>query len=753
LWKQQALFIVVPGKGMLRYDLASKKITEYKNVPGDLGTLSVNFLRKFYVDDSDNLWLGTEGGGLSKLDLKQRKFNCYPAGVYNIPNPANMMVKSLYARGTKIYAGTFSKGLYIIDTITNEASVVNILKKSTQDNDAPITAMLNDSRNRIWIGCGNYIGFIHAATGQFEKFDTIDAKNGFIYSIYEHSPDTLLIGTYKRVFRVVVDKNHNVHVDKENVFNNPEITGLIQSIVKGPGNSVYIGTIEHGFKKCVVQGDNLVIKAQGMSNTGVRHFYNDVVNQIMWIATDNGLLAYNDSTGEYSLFDERQGLSNGHIYAILPESDNVLWISNNKGLNRIRFDKNELGEVRITTVKQFNQKSGLQSNEFNSGAYFAYNRKHLMFGGVSGVNWFNTENVVSNHHIPQVVLTGLMVNEKRYLTPIDYPFLKKLELPYYNNSVYLNYAALEFTNPVLNKYVYKMEGGENIWVEGSNEVRFSNLEPGSYKFLVKAANNDGVWSDEQLLLEIKIIPPFWGTWWFKTLMAVLLTMAMIGLGHYLVKRSVRKKTRELEMQQVLNEERNRISRDMHDEMGTGLTKISLLTEVARHINQQDRDKSLQTLKDISVTSRGLTQKMGEIIWMLSPVNDTLDSLAAYLKEYVYNITDSLNIDVVTDFPENIPAIKLSHDKRRQLLLVTKEALHNALKHAAATQISFSMDIHKHGFLLMMNDNGKGLTNETSEKTGNGLKNMAWRMEQIGGVFKIESESGNGTTVIYGIQDL
>src|SRR5690606_29000095 len=146
------------------------------------------------------------------------------------------------------------------------------------------------------------------------------------------------------------------------------------------------------------------------------------------------------------------------------------------------------------------------------------------------------------------------------------------------------------------------------------------------------------------------------TWWFKLLLFVVIVSLTIMLVRTIVKTRVAKRLRELEMQQVLNEERNRISRDMHDELGTGLTKISLLTEVARQSGGQSKEKMPQLLDDITKTSRGLTQKMGEIVWMLNPVNDTLDSLAVYLKEYFFNTTDTLDIDVISDFPDNIPQI-------------------------------------------------------------------------------------------------
>lgn len=751
-WKGRLLFVGIPGLGLLRYDIAEGKSLLYSNVPGDPGSLSINYLKKFFIDFSDNLWLGTEGGGLCKLDLKTKKFHSYPNAIYNVQNPVNLMIKSIYAEGSKIYAGTFSKGLHIIDTSTGKAKNIVYPDLVSHYGISSIMAMHNDSKNRLWMNVGPNVGYIHKETGKFIAFDTLHRNYPCIYSMYEYKPDTIILGSLKRLHRAVVLNNGKVKIDHDSVFNNPLIRGMIQAIVPNRKNEWYIGTIENGFRRCKIDGHKISVIDSGMSRTGVRHFYADPNNDWMWVASDNGLMIYNEITHKWKLFDEANGLSNSHVYAILPENNNTLWISTNKGINRIVFEPSDDGFVSIKNIQTFTQKNGLQSNEFNSGAYFIKNNRYMIFGGVTGINWFNTNTIVSNSYKPNVALTGLKANEEDISEGTSIHYLKNVKLPYYKNSISLSFAALEFTNSIANRYMYKLEGSDGSWVEGNNEIRFAGLTPGTYTLWVKASNNDSVWGEDTKLLRIHIQPPFWQTWWFKLLMFVITVLLIVWIVRSIVKNRVAKRVHELEMQQVLNEERNRISRDMHDEMGTGLTKISLLTEVARQSGVHAKDRMPQLLDDITKTSRGLTQKMGEIIWMLNPVNDTLDSLAVYLKEYVFNTTDSLEVDVVSDFPENIPSIKLNHDKRRQLLLVTKEALHNALKHAGATQLSFSLDIEANRFQFMLNDNGVGIQTTPQSVNGkhNGLKNMEWRMQQIGGFYTIDTEANMGTTIIYGV---
>lgn len=753
-WKKRLLFLSVSGVGLVRYNLENGKAMLYSNVPGDPGSLSINYLKKLFIDASDNLWLGTEGGGLCMLDLKTKKFSSYPTAIYNVQHPANLMIKSIHAKGNKIYAGTFSKGLFVIDTTTGDANNILYPELTTKLSNRGIMALHNDSKDRLWMNYGTNIGYINKETGKFYSFDSLSSEYASVYSMYEYKPDTIIIGSFRRLHRAFVQKNGSVKVDHDSVYKNLLIQGMVQAIIPNKKGEWYIGTVENGFKRCRIEGTLITVSDSGMYRTGVRHFYADPKKDWMWIASDNGLVIYNESTGKWKLFDESDGLSNSHVYAILPESDHTLWISTNKGLNRIVFRDSKDGFAEISQVQTFTQKNGLQSNEFNSGAYYMENNQYLIFGGVTGINWFNSRSIVSNTHKPKVTLTGLKVNEQNFSVDTAVNYLSDIHLPYYKNSISVSFAALEFTNPVANRYMYKLEGSNNNWVEGSNEIRFAGLTPGNFTLWVRASNNDNVWGEDTKLLKIFIAPPFWQTWWFKVLLFVVIVSLTVMLIRNIVKTRVAKRLRELEMQQVLNEERNRISRDMHDELGTGLTKISLLTEVARQSENQAKERMPQLLDDITKTSRGLTHKMGEIVWMLNPVNDTLDILAVYLKEYFFNTTDTLDMDVVSDFPENIPPIKLSHDKRRQLLLVTKEALHNALKHSGATQISFSLEIESERFHFMLNDNGVGIDKIPERPLNgkhNGLKNMEWRMQQIGGYYHLDTEVSNGTTVTFGIE--
>jgi signal transduction histidine kinase len=317
----------------------------------------------------------------------------------------------------------------------------------------------------------------------------------------------------------------------------------------------------------------------------------------------------------------------------------------------------------------------------------------------------------------------------------------------------MHFASLEFTNSSANVYAYMLQGIDKNWIYSgqNNEARYANLPPGSYLFKVKGANSDGVWNNNPQEIQITIIPPWWQTTWFRIVAVLLMLSLLVFIIHSYITARIRGKLQELEKQKAVNEERLRISRDMHDELGTGLTKIALLSEVTtRSLKQKDGQNSLQ---EITATSRQLTQKMGEIIWTLNPVNDTLDNLAAYIKEQLYDLSEAAELEFKSSFPENIPPIKISNRQRQQILLVTKEGFNNILKHARATKVVFGLVI-KDSITFTLEDNGRGIEKapiiDSSNGKRNGLSNMAWRMNQVNGTFSITRTDRAGTTLRYSI---
>jgi signal transduction histidine kinase len=368
----------------------------------------------------------------------------------------------------------------------------------------------------------------------------------------------------------------------------------------------------------------------------------------------------------------------------------------------------------------------------------------MIFGGIAGINWFDPATIHPNPYKAIPAISAIYVND-RLMAADTAVFMRALTLPYTQNTISLSLRALEFTKNEDNQFAYKLDGLEQQWVVTNNDkARYSSLPPGNYTFLLKVSNNEGIWNETPLRLNVVILPPYWQTWWFYTLVsAFCLGIVSLVVRQY-VRQKVVSKTRELEKQQALYRERLRISKDVHDDLGSGLSKISLMADVAQG-KAADNGLLRQDIKNISDISRELVDNMRDLIWVLHPDNTTLDVLVARLREYCADYLDNMPIAVMLNFPEKVPAYTLSREAQRNIFLTVKEAINNCVKHSGATQITIALALLPDHINITLSDNGKGFDNKMLKSTGNGLRNMRQRIELIGGEFQISSGEG-GTTI-------
>jgi len=242
-----------------------------------------------------------------------------------------------------------------------------------------------------------------------------------------------------------------------------------------------------------------------------------------------------------------------------------------------------------------------------------------------------------------------------------------------------------------------------------------------------------------------VASPFWTSWWFRALEVLAVLGALAGIIRYLELRKIKRKVEQLERERELEQERARISRDMHDEVGASISRISILSNLAQS-GTLGPEEIQNALKQISQTAAEVVDEISEIIWALNPQNDTLDNLAAYLRQYTSRYFHPGSIHCQFQFPEIIPCIKLNSEVRRNLFLVVREALHNVHKHSGASEVRLSLAISAGQIELEIHDNGKGFCPESMNGLGNGLGNMQKRIEDIGGIFTIECRIGDGTSI-------
>jgi signal transduction histidine kinase len=290
-------------------------------------------------------------------------------------------------------------------------------------------------------------------------------------------------------------------------------------------------------------------------------------------------------------------------------------------------------------------------------------------------------------------------------------------------------------------------------------ANYSFVPPGHYSFQVIACNNDGIWNETGVARAFTVLPYFWQTWWFHILGGLSTVLAASGLVWFVTRRRMHRRLERLERQQVVERERARIARDIHDDLGASLTRISMLSQ-AGHGETDPNGAVAANLERIFGTAREMTSALDEIVWAVNPRHDRLDSLANYLSRFALDFLRASEIRCRLEVPLELPKLTVAAEVRHSLFLAFKEALHNVVKHAAAGEVQVELKLAGGSLRLRVSDNGHGfsaglesaagLLNPDRRRRGNGLANMQQRLADIGGTCEIHSAPGQGTEVSFSL---
>ncbi|GAA4752925.1 sensor histidine kinase [Flavisolibacter ginsenosidimutans] len=457
-------------------------------------------------------------------------------------------------------------------------------------------------------------------------------------------------------------------------------------------------------------------------------------NGHLFVATQQGLADYNPENGRHRFLRSPLLQKEDEVYSVTCDAANRLWFITANHL--VCYDPATNHFTLYDDKDGIQTKSELQWVKSFDGHCFYLSQSN-------GVYRFYPDQWTSSGEPPKLVLHQLQIADSNwvYSQPPS-----TLSLDYNQNRIYVEYDGINYENPEQNTYASRLQPLEKEWTfSNRNFVQYSNLSPGDYVLRLKVSNNAGRWSDD-FVLNVRIAPPFWLTWWFLLGTALIFVGLLILMVRYISQRNLREKILRLEKQTAIEKERNRIAQDMHDDLGSGLTKIAILSEVAK-TQLTGNEAAVTPLEKISTSSRELVDNLQDIIWVLNPRNDSLENTVAYLREYAVKFFESTQTDVRFHFPETIPSHKLSEEQRRNLFLVMKETLNNVAKHAAATVVEINMQLKNDSLQFVVCDNGKGFETRNVRQWSNGLQNMRQRMEQIGGSYCIKSEEGGGTTTM------
>lgn len=564
------LWIGSYGKGLIMIDLNTKTSYHFMADKYDPNAIHYNDIDCIYEDYAGTLWFGTDGAGLSYYDEYVGKFNAFtdtnlPPG---ISTDAIMAITK--DQTDALWMGTFGNGLTRYDP--SDGSWKNYIPNDEDMHSVGsyrIQSLMVDEENELWAGTQFPGGLsILSDNGKFRRMNEhsspaldVDA----VWCIYRDSKNNKWLGTIDSGI-ILFDKNKGI-VRQYTTSNSDIQSNNIRVINEGRDGILWLGTESEGicrfnpvtgeFKsyQSAPQNDN------SLSGNSIKSFYYDLTRDVLWIGTyGDGMCALEVDSGNFHRFSTKDGLSNDVIYGILPDRAGNLWLSSNKGITRFRPGLSLNQKPEIVNYSDYEP----VDTEFNTGAYYKDAKGVLYFGGMEGIYWIDPDRFSQNNTIPKTAITKLEVFGKQY------PMVGNIELEHYQSTVSFSFSGFQFSMPHKTSYHYKLENHDPQWIssQSRNYVRYTNLKPGNYRFLVKAANYDGVWNTAPAVLGFTIKPP-----WYQTNTAWIIYALLLLLSIYLLYRYLRWHF-SVQYQLTYNKKESERLKQMHDLKTKFYTNIS-----------------------------------------------------------------------------------------------------------------------------------------------------------------------------------
>jgi ligand-binding sensor domain-containing protein/signal transduction histidine kinase len=701
-------------------------------------------------DREDNLWVGTRGGGLNRVH------RCLTSMI----KPAD----GFPFQGVQSVCQDATGALWLVgdNGVLVRGQGANWTVQSPSGGLLPVhvTCAAADTIGSVWIGTWGG-GLYNWADGQFND---LRLQAG----LHQKSPRSLLV-MHNGDLWIGTDSPavlNRLRGGKLQEFALPPGRRFIRAMAEDAVGNFWAGASDGMLLR--VTGDALVDETAKSSSLSIRCLHAET-NGDLWIGY-GGAGVGRLRNGSVTRFSTDQGLPNDFVAQILTDNHGSVWFAGNQGIFRVReqdFDDLAKGlDTRVWPVVYGRNEGlpGLQASfDFCPDSLRASDDR-LFFSMLTGLAEVQPDRVHLNQ-VPPIVIIERVVADDQILAAYqasDSPFAtnapvpaelaspgskNEIRLPAGLQHVQFEFTALSFVAPEDVQFRYQLEGLDRGWVDAGTRrsAQYSHLPPGQYRFKVMACNNDHVWNDTGAVQAVIMEPHIWETLWFKMLVATAAFGIFSGTVAVVLRHRHRLQIQRLEELRTLERERARIARDLHDDLGLGLTEIGLLGDLAS-VPAATRDASRGYLQEITGRARDLVVLLDEIVWAINPVNDTSQSLSDYFFIYGQTLLHRASIRCRLEVIEPFPNCGLNAEERHQLFLAFKEALNNVIRHSGATEVRISLAMQDGHLMIGVTDNGHGLEETAAEGSRDGLTGMQERLLRLGGRCEIAAIAGGGMSV-------
>ncbi len=723
--EKKYLLIASEGKGLMIYNTVLKKMQyAYEHDVNNPYSLPNNIISKLFVDKKGCLWLGSDLG-ISMLDvhnqqLKMRFVNKNNADVLGI----NKIARDKYDT-TKVWMSSYNQGMICVNWKTKDVEKIFDTNPETQR----IYDFVQISKNK-WLLASQ------------KKIMEWDPQLGVLSKKTLPGPDSLrIICNIRRI--ILTDNNTCFITTNKGLFKYDLVTHQINAVSISPSKKT-----EEQLKYILLDG-----------------FYD---KGILWIASRNGLFSYDVAkkttahytgkveTGDYFLFDIANATNNQVVCATgtgiiifnrqtksikvinsiansfkpgcasIISVNNTVWIGSTAGILKYDLNTNESARAEHETSMM---------QVFPSSSFTAIGND-IVFGFRDGYAYF-TSGLKNTLAPSDPVIEGVRVNNQPVLR--DFPAQKnarKLTFSHSDNSINIAFTAFLFNDPDHINFRYRLIGADPGWqyTEDQRSANYAQLSPGTYTFYVQCGNKNGIWNNHLASVNFVIQAPYWETWWFRTLVTLLIALGLYRLYRYRIKNI-------LAIQKI----RERIASDFHDDIGAALSSISIFSEVADTQLEEKlpHEQTREIIGHISFHSHAMLEAMDDIIWAVNPRNDHFNDLAVRMREFAIPLLEARNIDFDIDIQGDILNTRVEMEARKNIFMIFKECINNILKHSGCSAMKVSVKKLNDQLELVISDNGKGF-DIAAPNTRNGLKNIQKRADEINGTITTTTQPGKGT---------
>jgi ligand-binding sensor domain-containing protein/serine phosphatase RsbU (regulator of sigma subunit) len=531
------------------YESDDFEITQYVNDFYNPHSISLDHVSSLCLDRSGILWVGTLGGGVSIYDYGKDKFHVQRVSAHLGTSVNHNMIWAIAGEsdGT-LWIGTGGGGLNEYNPKTKKYTYYTTNNSDISNDHVICIAQSPSNANRLWIGTDFGLNEFDKKTKKFKKYlmnsqqkhslndnhiNTMVEKDGYLWiGTSEGGLNRLEISTGK----------FTAYMNDINV-NSSLSDNTIESIIVDKNGAIWCGTTGGGLNKFDVKTQqfkvykNKIEDNLSLSNNIVKCILEDQHGDL-WIGTNGGLNFFQRSTERFFSYTTHHGLPHNTIQAILQDDSDNIWVSTYKGIAKL--------DNRTKKFITFDVLDNLQGDEFNAEAAYESTAGEMFFGGNNGFNSFFPESIDINSYKPQTVITDVVLHGQSINAP-DSPFLenlrdifqkgKFLEVPYQQNTITFEFVGLSFRHSSKNQYKCKLENFDNEWVDLGNRrtITYTNLPTGKYIFKVKSSNNDAQWNETPASIKIKILPPYYQTWWFIGVIILAVSGAVYGMYRWRIK--------------------------------------------------------------------------------------------------------------------------------------------------------------------------------------------------------------------------